>query len=125
MKSSLILKWILVGCFSLASFSWGDEIILKDGKVLAWKSITSKDETYEVVTLAGETVTIKKDQVAKIVGGPAKPESPLTGASFTFKKSKPINLLPFIDVKTDGMSEGWSMSGPVLVATGNYLRMTK
>jgi hypothetical protein len=109
----------------LFSPAWSDEIILKDGKVIAWKSITSHDETYEVVTVTGETVTIKKDQIAKVIAGPAKPEAPLTGASFTFKKSKPINLLQIIDVKTDGMSEGWSMKGPVLVAEGNYLRTTK
>jgi hypothetical protein len=113
--------FLLLCCGSAAA----DEIILKDGKVIAWTSITSKEDSYEIVTVGGGSLTVKKDQIAKIVAGPAKPEAPLTGASFTFKKTRPINLLQLIDVKTDGMSEGWTMTGGALVANGNYMRMTK
>jgi hypothetical protein len=119
------MRWFALFLIVVPSLAMGDDLILKDGKVISWKSITVKPDGYEVVTETGETVTLKKDQVAKILTGPAKPEVPLTGASFTFKKARPINLLQVIDPKTDGLSEGWGMSGGVLTGTGTYMRMTK
>lgn len=120
------MKWLWAALLILGpTAALADDIILKDGKVIVWKSITVKPDGYEVVTEGGETITLKKDQIAKILPGSAKPEVPLTGASFAFKKARPINLLQVVDPKTDGLSEGWSVAGGVLTGTGTYMRMTK
>src|SRR5258708_23222760 len=86
---------------------YADELILKDGKNISWKSMTDDGATLTVVTTDGKKLTIRKEEVDKIVIQPSKdtPPTVLTGASITFDKKKKleiVDLLAMIDPKRDG-----------------------
>jgi hypothetical protein len=105
---------------------WADEITLKDGRKVTWKTISDEGDTYEIVTDKGAKVTIKKDDVEKF--STSKGPELLTGATFTFDKKRKlstVDLLRMIDPKKDALTGEWRLAGGALVANGMAERMTK
>jgi hypothetical protein len=99
----------------LQASAFPQEIVLRDGKRILWKSITDGKDSIEVVTTAGEKLDIKKVEISKIL--PATESAPviLTGASFTFKqKTKSVDLLATVNPKSDTFIGSWSLAGGTL-----------
>lgn len=90
----------------------GDELVLKGGKRLPWKTITDNGDTYTVENGVGQRLTIPKEDVERIEKSPVGP--PLAGASFTFDKKTTVtvDLLARADVKGEGTSGDWKRQGP-------------
>lgn len=96
-----------------------DELVLKDGKNIPWKSITNDGDNLIVVTEDGKKLTVPKSDVDRIttVSKDAPIGGPLTGATFTFDKRRKltvIDLLATIDAKRDGITGTWT-KGKTLV----------
>lgn len=97
----------------------GDEIVLKDGKRLPWKSITDNGDSYDVDSGFGPRLTISKADVEKIEVSKAPAALPLTGATFTFdaKKTKLVtaDLLARLDTGKCGFTGQWKATAGTLV----------
>jgi hypothetical protein len=112
-----------IAVFLLLSMVWAlpalsDEIALKDGKRVAWKSLIDQGDQYAVETTEGMKMQIKKSDVDRLVMGvPAAP--PLTGATFAFEKKKTVmvDLMPKIDPKGEGVTGEWKRQGATLSCT--------
>lgn len=110
--------WLL-GLLLLGLPVAADEIVLKDGKKIAWTSIKDLGETYEVDT-AGVKTTVRKADVDRITTVVGKEAAPLTGASFTFEKKKKLtitNLLAGLDLKKAIFQGNWSLKGAELAGS--------
>lgn len=92
----------------------GDEIALKDGRKIEWKSIEDLGDGYAVVTPEGSRVIVKRSEVESI--RKTEPAAPLTGATSTFAKGKSesIDLLKRIDSEKDFISGSWQFTSGVL-----------
>jgi hypothetical protein len=108
--------WVILVPLLLSPAGLGaDELILRDGKNITWKSITDDGATLTVVTTDGKKMVIRKEDVDTIVTQPSK-DAPaavaaLTGASITFDKKKKlevVDLLAMIDPKRDGITGAWN-----------------
>jgi hypothetical protein len=93
-----------------------DELILKDGKKIEFKSLSDEGDHYEVTTPQGNKVTVQKEDVEKLA--PAiRVATALTGATFTFDKKRKldtVDLLARIDPKKDGTAGNWKFAAGVL-----------
>jgi hypothetical protein len=122
-QSSVVFRGIMV-LLLLTPPSFADELVLKDGRKIEWLSLKNNGPAYEVETVRGERLLIKKDDVLDIT---RTNEIPLTGAYFTLdgKKTERINLLQKIDLKRDQAGGSWIMDGGRLVASasGEYARI--
>jgi hypothetical protein len=108
--------WFFAAFLALMSFGiHAQEIVLKDGKRLAWKSITDGKDSVELVTLTGEKLSIKKTDVSKIILSSDQPVM-LTGASMTFdkKSSKTSNLLASLNTEKQALAGEWRVAGGFL-----------
>lgn len=97
---------------ALASVCLGDELVLKDGKTVSWKSITDGGDVYEVVTDEGAKVTIQKSDVVSFQK--TKPATALTGATMTFDRKVKLtttDLLKAVDAKRDAVAGSWTLAG--------------
>lgn len=106
----------VIGILLLAVPVWGDELILKDGKKIEWKSLSDDGDVYEVTTPQGTKITVKKDDVESFTK--KRMEGPLTGAQFTFDKKRKlevVDLLAKIDLKKNVVSGNWSFTGGKLI----------
>jgi len=104
---------------------FGDDLILKDGRRIAWKSVTDEGDTYSVEMKDGKKLTLKKSEVERLAVGSEEPARPLTGATFTMdpKRAVTVDLLP--KAKTESTSGAWKTVGRVLTNTGeNSARVT-
>jgi hypothetical protein len=115
MKNPIALFALLI----LSSALSADELVLKNGTNIPWKSITNDGNNLIVVTEDGKKLTVLKSDVDKIttVSKEAPIGGPLTGASFTFDKKRKltvIDLLATIDAKRDGITGTWT-KGKTLV----------
>jgi hypothetical protein len=94
--SAIILVFLCGGmCYS-------DTLQTKEGKLIEWKSVADQGETYDVVTMKGERISVKKSDIEKLSG--AGSDLPiLTGATFTKLqgKIKTVNGFGAIDPKRD------------------------
>jgi hypothetical protein len=104
----------------LPGLTSADELILKDGKKIEWKTLSDEGDSYEVTTPQGTKITVKKDDVDRL----AKSRLPevLTGATFTFDKKRKLNtvdLLSRIDLKKDIVNGDWKLAAGALVGTTN------
>ena len=110
----------------LPSLSVADDIVLKDGKRITWKTLTDDGTSYSVETVDGKKLTVKKSQVERItVGAQAANTQPLTGASFAVdpKKVVTVDLLP--KAKTEATKGAWVAQPGMLSNTGeNTSRVT-
>lgn len=106
----------LLALLCLAASASADTLVLKNGTSLEWKSLTDTGDAYEVLTVQGARVTVRKDEVEKFVQ--TKPQPALTGATLTFDKTKKletVDLLKTIDLKTGIFSESARFQGGALV----------
>lgn len=102
-----------------------DELILRDGKKVEWVNLHDEGDSYEVTLPQGTKITVKKEDVEKIVPGKGI-AAPLTGATFAFDKKKTklenIDLLALIDPKRDTVWGDWKKAGADLIATADGIR---
>lgn len=115
MKTLLALVLLAMPCLA-------DEIVLKDGRRIAWKSVVDDGDAYSVETKDGKKLTLKKTEVERFANG-GQDESgrpvpaPLTGATFALdiKRCTTIDLLP--RAKTETTSGMWKTSGKTVMAS--------
>jgi len=114
-----ILKNAILALSIMAAPLSADDIILKDGKMIEWKSIVDLGESYEVETTNGKKMTVKKADIERIevkdTGVPL-----LTGATFTFdKKAKlaTVDLSRFCDLKKGQVFGTWTTANGALSCT--------
>lgn len=121
MKTKMAIISIL-----LASTCFADDLVLKDGKRITWKTLTDDGASYLVETADGKKLTVKKKDVERItVGAQAANTQPLTGASFAMdpKKVVMVDLLP--KAKTEATKGAWVAQPGMLSNTGeNTSRVT-
>ena len=97
-----------------------DELVMKDGKTIAWSSLKDLGESFEIETKDGVKLEVKKSDVSRIdfrsrnsdTSDAAKADAALTGASFTFDKSIKLtqfDLLKSVDVKAAASGE-WKVT---------------
>jgi hypothetical protein len=109
--------------FLLALPCSADEMLLRDGKRLAWKSLSDDGDNYSIQTKDGRTVSVRKADVERLSvpsEDPAAPAAgPLTGASISFptKQTATTDLLLKADVQK---AEGWKLVGRTLVGTASW-----
>lgn len=102
MRTMLALAALALPCLA-------DEVVLKDGRRIEWKSIEdSGDNAYVLVTPEGNRITLKRTDVESF----AKTEhvSALTGASMTFDKKVKLDvndLLRKVESEKDYLSGAW------------------
>lgn len=101
--------------------SLADEIILKNGQVIEWKTLIDKGDTLEAEDQSGAKTIVKKEEVSKIVTLSAKGgAAPLTGAAFTFDrkiKLSTVNLLATTNPKQDAIVGDWTVGGAGLIGS--------
>lgn len=101
-----------------------DELVLNDDNIIEWKLLADKGETYEVTTLAGKKLTIKKADVKEIRA--RKVNAPLTGGVFEVRKDgqrvPAIDLMKVIDPKRDALAGSLKLDGSTLeiIHTGGF-----
>jgi hypothetical protein len=104
---------------------YSDEIVLKDGRKIEFKTLTDAGETFDVTALDGSTFSVKKSEFDRIAVT-VKKDIPLAGATFTFdkrKKVETVDLLARIDPKADSVAGSWKASNGRLngIGTGDEL----
>lgn len=77
----------------LALPSLADDLVLKDGRKVAWKVLVDEGESYAVETREGQKIKVKKADIERIAFDEV---GLLTGATFTLdrKRSMTVDLLP-------------------------------
>lgn len=104
---------------ALSGFLHADELVLKDGRKVEWKTISDAGDSYEIETSTGAKVSVKKSEVERFTT--VDRQSPLTGASITFDKKlklSAVDLLEKADPKRDGLTGIWKMAGGRLSGQG-------
>ena len=101
----------------LSGVAFGDDLVLKDGRRLTWKTLTDEGDGYAVETKDGKHLNFKKSEVERIaMGDPSSDAPPLTGASFTLgPKVATTDLI--LKVKT---SDSWKAAGKMLLAQATW-----
>jgi hypothetical protein len=96
-----------------------DEVVLKSGVRVEFRSVEDTGDTYTIVTPEGGRVVVKRADVDGFAK--TEPAAALTGASFTFdKKTKldAVDLLKRIDTGRDVLDGTWKF-GPGGILTGS------
>lgn len=116
----ILLGAIAFACDSM-TLATADEILLKDGKKIVWKSIIDEGDEYVVETPSGTKSRVKKSDIEKMVLSAADPALALTGASFTFDKKKTVmvDLLVKADPAGPGVTGTWKKQGAVLTGSAS------
>lgn len=93
-----------------------DDLILKDGSKIQWTSLKSKGDTFEVETKEGKRISVRKEDIDRVLIVNAPEIAPLTGATFAKEKRKTFSfdLLPLVDLKRDSVAGSWKLSKSVL-----------
>jgi hypothetical protein len=60
-KETAMFRLSVLATLILAGTVSADELVLKDGKKIEWKTITDEGDTYEVTTPQGTKITVKKE----------------------------------------------------------------
>jgi hypothetical protein len=112
MRTLMLALLAVAPCFA-------DDILMKDGRVLSWKSISEEGDSYTLVAKDGAVTRVKKADVEKFViprEGTAPGAGPLTGATFLLgKKVQTTNLVPKADLDHAVTGNSWKMVGMALV----------
>jgi hypothetical protein len=101
MKTIAILAALLTPCYA-------DEVLLKDGRRVEFRSVEDTGETYTIVTPEGARVVVKRSDVEGFVK--TEPAVALTGATMTFSKGSKldsVDLLKKIEADKDFLSCLW------------------
>jgi hypothetical protein len=109
---------LLAMSLSMTLLCQADDLVMRDGKKLSWKTLSDDGDSYSVETKDGQKITVKKSEVDRVsVGRPEVP--PLTGASFAFdqKKTSTVDMLSKADVRG---SESWKSVGRTLVGSATW-----
>lgn len=98
---------------------FADVLVLRDGKTIEWSGVRDKGDSYELDTVDGKKVTVRKSDV-ETLSKPVAQNGPLTGASFSVDtKLVTFDILKMINPKTDEISGSWIFSNGTLVGSGN------
>lgn len=108
----------LAAMLLLALPCFADDLVLKDGRRIAWKTLTDDGEGYTVETKEGKKLTFKKSEIERVAMGEEPATKPLTGASFTLnpKKTATVDLLP--KAKTETTNGAWKSTPGVIESVG-------
>jgi hypothetical protein len=101
MKTIILLASLAVPCFA-------DEVLLKDGRRVEFKSVEDTGETYTIVTPEGSRVVVKRSEVDGFAK--TEPAVALTGAAMSFGKSSKldsVDLLKKVESDKDFLSGSW------------------
>lgn len=119
-------RLVLLALAFLCSPCRADEILLKDGRRIAWKSLVDDGDSYSVETKDDQRLKLKKSEVDRFIitreAGPKDvPQGPaLTGASFTMDPKKTITV-DLIQKASMGGQDAWKVvGGRVLVGTATW-----
>jgi hypothetical protein len=113
MKTLAVLAVLAVPCLA-------DDVVMKDGRVIPWKSLSDEGDSYALVSKDGTVTRVKKADVEKFViprdASDAPASGPLTGATFSFgqRKTSSVNLLPKAVLDHATPSGSWKMAGTAL-----------
>lgn len=122
MKSLLAILFLAMAAVPAVA----DEIVLRDGRRIPWKSVSDDGDAYAVETRDGKRLVLKKTEVDRFATGDSPSDTkPLVGASFTFdsKRTASVDLLP--KAKTEGTAGAWKPGFRSVVNTGeNPARVT-
>jgi predicted RNA-binding protein with TRAM domain len=107
-----VLAFVVLFTAALAD---ADEIHLTDGRKLEWTLIKDLGDSYEVVTVQGPRVTIKKADVEKFVK--ITPQA-LTGAAVTLEKKRKVGTVDLLKTVDPGKSSAgtWQVLNGRLVS---------
>lgn len=111
----------------LASPLLADEVLLKDGRRVEFKSVEDSGETYTIVTPEGSRVVVKRSEVDGFAK--TEPAVALTGAAMSFGKSSKldsVDLLKKVETDKDFLAGVWKfqsdgslvLSAPTAVDNG-------
>lgn len=94
---------------------WAQEVVLKSGNKLPWKTITDDGDSILVENPAGQRVPVKKDDIARITHAGNAPVI-LTGAAITFDKKavKAVNLLATLNIEKQAFAGEWKVTAGAL-----------
>lgn len=99
-----LAAWISI--LSFARPCAADEIRLKDGRSVEWRSLSDNGDSYDVETAGGARITVAKADIVDIVRV-VKSSVPLSGATYTLDgKTKTLDCLKIMDV---GRFEGFGV----------------
>ena len=101
--------WVMLASMPVSA----DEILMKDGSKIEWTALRDKGETYEVETVQGGKVVIRKSEVERIVPVQPKAAAVLAGATFTFDKKAKLETVDFVKLvnQKNAVSGAWSSDG--------------
>lgn len=107
----------------LSSVCLADDLQLRDGRRISWKTLTDDGDSYSIETRDGQTVKVRKSDVERILppkDAPVPP--PLTGASFTIdpKRSAVVNLLAKSELVRSTPEGSWKLAGGVLSGQATF-----
>lgn len=92
-----------------------DEVLLKDGRRIEFRSIEDTGGTYTIVTPENSRIVVKRADVETFAK--TEPATPLTGATVSFDKklkTDTIDLLKKVSMEKDALAGSWKFSGPTL-----------
>src|SRR5262245_1342429 len=105
MKTLTFLFLVTLPCFA-------DEILLKDGRRIPWKSVSDGGDAYTVEMKDGKKLTVKKSEVERFVTGDSAPETkPLTGASFALDPKRSVTTDLILKAKVETTGGSWKQVG--------------
>lgn len=102
----------------LAATAAADELVLKDGRKVEFKSLEDTGDTYTVTTPEGARVVVKRSEVEGFAK--TEPAVVLTGASVTFDrktKTDSVDLLKKVEPDKDTISGVWKFVAGALVGS--------
>ena len=112
MRTLLILALSASACLA-------DDIVLRDGKRISWKTLSDDGDSYTVETANGQKTTVKKSDIDRISIARPDQSVPLTGAAFAFdaKHTATTDLIPKVDLHG---GDAWKAVGRMLTATASW-----
>src|ERR1700687_5383684 len=113
MKTLALVALLALPCLA-------DDLVMKDGRVISWKSLSDEGDSYALVSKDGTVTRAKKGDVEKFVipWQAAEPATrPLTGGSSPCGKKRTATtiFLPAAEVQVPEPIGSWKMAGSALV----------
>ena len=103
----------------LVSIGHADELVLRDGRRIPWKSVSTDGDTYTVESKDGKKLTFRKAEVERFSMEDAAPEAKaLTGASFSMDPKRSVTTDLLLKAKIEATGGAWKHVGKTLVNTG-------